>query len=76
MNWKQVCTPNELKKGMLVAFSTKDDYNLFELWNEQFTIQQVLPNTEGKIEILIKSKDGELLSIYWDEIDKMWIPSA
>ena len=74
MNWKRICTPNELHKGILVAFSTKLDDKVYELWNnEQFTVENVIPNSEGKIEIWLKTKDNENLVVYWDEIDKMWM---
>lgn len=75
MNWKRVYTPSELKRGMLVAFATKLDDKITELWNEQFTVEQVIPNTQGNIEIWLKTNEEENLVVYWDEIDKMWIPA-
>lgn len=76
MKWKRVCTPMELKKGMLIAFSTKLNDKVYELWNnEEFTVVNMIPNTEGKVELWLKTKDNEDLVVYWEEIDKLWIPA-
>lgn len=76
MRWKRITNPTELRKGMLIAFSTILDKNVYELWNaEHFTVQNVVPNTEGKIELWLKTKNNEDLVVYWDEIDKLWIPT-
>ena len=74
MKWRKIITPNELHKGMLVSFTTKQDDKVIELWNEQFIVENVVPNTEGKIEIWLKTKENEDLVIYWEEIESMYIP--
>ena len=75
MKWKRIYSPNELHKGIVVAFSTIQDEKVSELWNEQFTVENVIPNTNGNIELWLNTKEGEKLVVLWEEIDKLWIPA-